>query len=529
MKKNNILMFIGAVLLLFATSCSDFLDQEPESKPSPEAIFKDPKATNAYVLGLYKQWRDCHKPRSDYYLGTDEIKLGGVQYRDNQNRRGIELYNNELSSTNGIALDLWKSRFELAAGATLAIDNLVAKEESNEDMALYLGEAYAMRAACYFELVQNYGEIPLKNSEVVAESGSKRQPLSVVYAKIESDLLNAIRLLPEPLDSKYTDKRRFSKAFAHAMLGKTYLYALDGSNFRDYEKAAEQFKIVYENPAFGRTGASKPSVIFDYTGKTDNTAEYEMEMVYAFRFSNVRDDNSGAQWDVGSRAVAIMTDDEATIYFAGFDAVMPTAYCYSTVAEGGIWEPGDYRKEVSIRYDFTYKGRTPVISGYCYGDELDPHIKKYEDHRTEDLGLNTWHSGKNIPYIRFADVVLCYGECLYFSGKQADGIKLINEKIRARAFQSRPSGSNMWPTNLDSEEFMKRLMDERMRELCFEGWRRMDLIRTGKVKEYVPKRNSWFLEKGFTTVDEDRYRFPIPLDELRMNPDLTDEDQNNGY
>ncbi len=513
-------------------SCNDFLLIEPESKIYAEAVFESPQKTNAYIVGLYKEFRDSHKTWAEYSLGTDEYKLGGVQYRDNADKRGIELYNEEMTSTNQYTLDFWTKRYQIVSKATLAIDKLVDVSESDSAMARYYSEACALRGACYFELIQSFGEIPLNNTEIVAEHGSKRQPQELVYNTIIQDFQNALKYLPEHSSEAYeADKSRFSKAFAHAMLGKTYLYALEESGMRDYELAAEHFQVVYEDPAFRQTGASDYAVIFDENGlsHTDNEMEYEREMVYAFRFTNTKPDNSEQQWNVGSRAVSIMSDVEATIYFAGFDHIMPTRYCYSMTDEGGLWEEGDKRKDVSIRYDFTYEGMTPVLLGWCYGDELDPHIKKYEDKRIEEKGLNTFYSGKPMPYLRFGDIVLCYGEALYFSGEQARGIQLINEKIRARAFGGRPVGPNMWPTDLPADEFMDRLMDERMRELCFEGWRRMDLIRTGMVEKLVPARNTWFLNEGITTVDKNRFRYPIPLDEISMNQDMGPESQNPGY
>ncbi|MFV0468603.1 MAG: RagB/SusD family nutrient uptake outer membrane protein [Dysgonomonas sp.] len=531
MKKLNILFKILVLsgTIIFNYSCSDFLDVELESKTSIDMILEDSKMTDSYMIGIYRDWRECHKPRSDYYLGTDEAKLGGVQYRDNQDRRGIEMYSNELGTTNGVALNLWNTRYQIVSAATIAIEGLRKKGDLSPSMERYLGEACALRASAYFELVQHFGEIPMNNAEVIAEHGSKRQSLELVYSKIAEDFTTAIQYLPDPSDTTFTDKTRFSKTYAQAMLGKAYLYAQEESGFRSYEKAKEQFKAVYENAFYNRTGASQYNVIFDETGASDGSADYEREMIYAFRFSNVRNDNSGAQWDVGSRAVAVMSAVEAVIYYAGFDALMPTRYCYADVDSGGIWETGDVRKNLSIRYDFKYNGKQPELIGYCYGDELDPHIKKYEDKRTENAGLNTWYSGKHIPYLRFSDIVLCYAECLYMTGSQAEGINLINNVVRKRAFGGRISSSNKWSTAMGQDEFYKNLMDERMRELCFEGWRKLDLIRTGKTKEYTTARNSWMLEKGVTDFPNTRLRLPIPLDELQMNPDMSLSDQNPGY
>jgi hypothetical protein len=64
---------------------------------------------------------------------------------------------------------------------------------------------------------------------------------------------------------------------------------------------------------------------------------------------------------------------------------------------------------------------------------------------------------------------------------------------------------------------LNSLLDERGRELCYENWRRNDLIRFGKFED------SWVLK---TDADVNHRVFPIPQSEITNNPVLT---QNDGY
>ena len=122
--------------------------------------------------------------------------------------------------------------------------------------------------------------------------------------------------------------------------------------------------------------------------------------------------------------------------FAQYDHSVPTVHAYETVENGGVWEEGDARKEASLRYDFSYNGVEPDLSSLTWEglseedhDELKPHIKKYEDFRTDVAsGLevnNMWLSGKNIPVLRYADVLLCYAECLNELGQTANTLWLF--------------------------------------------------------------------------------------------------------
>lgn len=531
MKKHTIYMgIILATLFLPLTSCNKFLDVKPESKIQDDAIFDNIENLNGYILGLYKDWRDAHKNRIELYAGTDEANMGGIQWRDNNFRKGLETYLDGMNSTNGGILDVWKSRFRIVARASSAISALSTNESSQDNaFNLRLGEACFLRAVNNFELVQMFGAIPLTGTEM----GGKRQAIDLVYKSIESDLQKAIQYLPDPADPNYTDLRRATRAIAQAMLGKVYLYAPESSAFRDYTKAAEQFEKVYNNPYFGGTGATNYSTIYD--AHQQNSADYKKEMIYAFQFSNVSGDMNSIQWDMGSRPVAGMTAVEATALFAGFDGTMPSEYCYKMRSEGGLWEEGDIRRAESIRFDFTWEGKKPSLTGYVWGDELDPHVKKYEDVRTVEQGLSSYYSGKNVPFVRFSDVALCYAECLYKTGRQGEAIEIINNVVRKRAFGGNLPAEKRW-TLMGEEVFMENLMDERMRELCFEGWRKFDLLRTGLLKQYVQKRNRWvsgvYKESRINepvSIQDFRLTWPIPLDELRQNPDLTEADQNPGY
>ena len=80
---------------------------------------------------------------------------------------------------------------------------------------------------------------------------------------------------------------------------------------------------------------------------------------------------------------------------------------------------------------------------------------------------------------------------------------------------------------LSQENFRIQILDERMRELAFEGWRRIDLLRTGKLVQLVGTRNKWAKQNG--TISEFHNRYPIPLSEISQNDQINLKDQNPGY
>ncbi|MBT1707768.1 RagB/SusD family nutrient uptake outer membrane protein [Fulvivirgaceae bacterium PWU5] len=511
MNTKNIILGLMAILLM-VSSCADFLDQDPQTALSREDAFTNIEKLDRVITGLYNRWRETRKDRGGFVfaLGTDETQQGAYQVRTEAQQSSLDKYDATLVAGNSALTEQWNKRWPVIVDAATAIITLEGNTNGDAQREMLLGEASFIRAGVSFEITQYWGEIPVMDLEKAAEYGTTRQPLPVVYDFIVQDLERAIQYLPEDQE----DKRRATKSAAQALLGKVYLYAPEASGVRDYTKARDQFATVINSGRFQLV----PNVATLWDPNSPNPAE----SIFSFQFSNVWPDNNQCQWQTGSRAVASISDNA---YFGGYDLLMPTAYCYSNVSEGGLWEEGDTRKDASIRYDFVYKGTTPEIAPGLGGDELDPHIKKYEDARLDGIG-SFWYSGKNMYYLRYADILLCYAECLNELGSTGEAVTTVNT-VRARAWGGSLPADKQWNAGMGQEEFRDNILDERMRELCFEGWRRMDLIRSSKFRELILTRNKWAAEKN--TIQEYHRRYPIPLDEIKQNDEIDEEDQNEGY
>lgn len=127
----------------------------------------------------------------------------------------------------------------------------------------------------------------------------------------------------------------------------------------------------------------------------------------------------------------------------------------------------------------------------------------------------------DLPIIRLAEIYLNYAEATLRGGggNTSKAVNLINE-LRERAYGN--NSANITSGDLD----LQFVLDERSRELYWEGLRRTDLIRYGQftTNEYL-----WPFKGGVKDgVSAPAYRrlFPIPNDLLTINPNLT---QNEGY
>lgn len=513
MKFKNIFVVIISFVFLVTSSCSDFLDEGPQTALTQEEVFSDLNNIEPLILGAYTSWRNTKKDRGGFMfsLGTDESQQGAYQVRTEAGQAGLDRYDAFLAPSNNALTEQWNNRWSAITDAANAIFSLKANNQDPARKALLLGEASFIRAALNFEITQYWGGIPIIDLEKLGEYGTGRQPLDLVYATIVNDLNVAIENLP----ATQNDLRRATKTAAQALLGKVHLYAPEESGVRDFAKAKEMFEAVI--------GSGKYSLVANYADLWDPSKPNPTESIYSWQFNNIWPDNNQVQWQMGSRAVAGFNQGYA--YFGGYDLMVPTEYAYSTKENGGVWEDGDLRKDQSVRYDFEYNGQTPVVEGWMGGDELDPHVKKFEDQRVDGV-TSFWYSGKNMFFLRYSDILLCYAETLNETGSTADAVNEVN-KVRARAWGGTLPNDKQWSAGMSQEDFRTNILDERMRELCFEGWRRMDLNRYGKLVDLVSARNKWAKQTGAIAPFHKLY--PIPRQEILENSDIDEEDQNPGY
>lgn len=496
---SRILALVMSAALLQLTACKKFLDEKPSASLTEEQVYGSEENLKLLISGLYNQWRTTRQDRSALYMsmGTDEAKQGGQQMREGSEQPALDKYDGAMNASNSIIAAEWNKRWPVVSAAAKAI--------FYSPTADLKAQASFIRGSINFELAMLWGPIPIIDLENMKES---RQPLPDVFKFIIDDLKFAAENLPPT----QTDPKIPTSGAAFALLGKVYLYAPEESGLRDYNKAIENFDKVI--PRY-----TLLPVYADLFNAALN--QNSSEIIYAFQFKNIAPDNNMIQNQAGSRAVA---DLNANVYFGGYDLAMPTPYYYQDVWEGLT---GDKRRLASIRYDLTLPdGRVPGLTWTGQADELEPHIKKFEDIRTQGV-QPFWYSGGLVYYLRLADILLCKAECLNEIDQTADAVNLVNSTVRTRAFGGTLSGAEAWSTGMSKADFRIKIMDERVRELGFEGWRRMDLIRTGNFVNYVKDRNIWTKTSG--TLQEFHKRYPIPESEIKQNENINPEDQNPGY
>lgn len=520
---NKILSFgILACAAMTLPSCSDFLNEDSKTAITEDQIYSNLEYTESNLQSIYKGWRGMFANDLAWHclVGTDEIQSGAYQaLKEDQMRRGaVDRYDALLNSEHSIPTSQWENRWPRVGEAAKIIKAIGGTAEPGTKAGQLVGEASFIRGGLTMELAMLFGRIPIIDLENIESLGYGRQPLKDVWQFIIDDFTRAASLCPDK-----NDPGRATKYAASMLLGYAYMAAPQETGLRDFGKAKTALETVVNGPFS----------LVEYYDLWDYTISNSAESIFEWQFNNTYPDNNMIQFQIGSRAVQSMGGDGC--FMSGYDHAVPSEWAYSNVEDGGIWEDGDIRKEESIRYDFTWYGKTPTLESVAWEDlgedhdELKPHIKKYEDFRTDShscLGLNNmWYSCKNIPFLRLANAILLYAECLNELGSTDLAIEQVN-KVRNRAWENQIPEEMKWKS-MSKDEFRKQIMTERVRELFGERWRKFDLIRTGNFLEYVKERNKWAKRSG--TIQAFNSLWPIPLTEINQNDDINAEDQNEGY
>jgi len=158
-----------------------------------------------------------------------------------------------------------------------------------------------------------------------------------------------------------------------------------------------------------------------------------------------------------------------------------------------------------------------VYSGIPYNPTWSPnsgtHIAKFivGDNIITTQGMVD--AERNMPVIRYSEVLLIYAEALNELGQTAAAEPYIN-MVRERADLLPISG-------LSKEKFQDAILQERRIEFFGEGQRFFDLRRTGKSEQYIK------VLRGKTNFDVNKHLyFPIPLSEIELNRNIV---QNPNY
>lgn len=476
--KLNTLIF-GSLCVL-ASGCSGFLDLAPIDATNVSNFYKNASDMQAAVTAAYGMLANAGEYGYAYYNVAEVRSDNTMNWEGGGNLPDAELDQFKMASTNEIIRVMWVDTYRGILAANTVLDHIGGAQMEDALRQRFTGEARFLRALQYFNLVRTFGDVPLVLSETksVDEGYSQpRVPKAEVYAQIIADLTEAEQKLPASYSGN--DIGRATSGAAKALLGKVYLTT------GDYAKAKDKLKQVID--------AGTYKLLDDYAAlwpaANANNAESLFEVQFKKGGTGTGSSfyNNFAPRNSGSSVIKV-----------GFASGrnLPTADLIAA------YEPGDYRKNVSLSL-----GYTDNLTGKYVAD---PYTLKFQDTPfTDGDADNNW------PVLRYADVLLMYAEAVNATdGPGAAAYDAVNAVRKRAKLTALPAG-------LSKAAFALAIEHERQVELAFEGHRWFDLVRTGRAVVVMNGHFKAPVVQDFNAV------FPIPQTQIDINP--AGIKQNPGY
>ncbi len=502
---------LNVAIILLSTmilGCDDYLDVTPGSVWESGSFYSTPQEAEIALAGIYGVLAD------DGGYGREEIILGAGTDEYFYNRRfnenwAVSLFRN--TSADQFSFNYWTTMYEAINLANLFIESIDRSSfETDEAYNALVAEARFLRALSYFNLSNFWNEVPLRltSSKTQEDNNVPAAPLAEVYEAIVEDFTFASENLPHPVDAGYIQGRAHKLA-AHGLLARVYL-KMSGYPFKEphYQQAIAHCEAVINDGYHSLITSSDTTgyrqVFLDIIGGVYNMRE----VMFEISFQNLRDQGLGGTTigrhgslnGINFGSSNTLGDPngfaQAGVYpiLAGlYDQVNDKRYLWNiaTFKRIGTGDIVRVTDELAIR-DFCpakYKRWEPLDYADIDIDGTNENFVTLENSASE---LNRNFTSVNFPVLRYSDILLMYAEASneLNNGPSALAIQYLNE-VRNRAGLDDIEVEKPAVT-ADKGLFFEELVDERTRELCFEGVRRHDLIRwellgdkLGEVEAFV--------------------------------------------
>jgi starch-binding outer membrane protein, SusD/RagB family len=571
-------LYLLLVFLMMNVSCDKFLEEELVSDTSANAYYINAAGIEDAVDGAYGFLKFVYSNERAHTLtifGTDTYTNGA-----DGNHKAFNFYDSNLNSASDMLREMWQNLYRGVNQCNAVIGRIGAiPDMPDATKVIRVGEMKFLRALYYFNLVRQWGGVPLILEETTFDNFESRlsiQPSdeSAIYAAIIADLEEALPALP----ATQTNYGRATSGAVQNLLGLVHLT-------RAYKSYAVANDFVTAEGYFTDViGNTNYALAPDMANLWNQDNQKNKEIIFAVQYSTDAITNGGE----GNRAhlYFLMEYDirpgmERDIANGRpFKRFRPTDYLL------GLWEAD---REIDNRYDQTYKHvwycndanapfsipkweqkhvdagakkadgslvlagdigtnrfavgdtalfipgpgrdaewtangglkknqvRYTVYTKSDYSERIFAHIEKFTDPRRPTI---QWEQGSRDWFVmRLGDTYLLRAEARFNQGNLTGAADDINV-IRTRA--AKPGKIlDMQITALDVT--MDFILDERARELDAEQCRWYDLTRTGTL---ITRVNALNPQAG-GRVDEHFTRRPVP--QIQIDRTLGGYPQNCGY
>ncbi|WP_439581214.1 RagB/SusD family nutrient uptake outer membrane protein [Dyadobacter bucti] len=501
----NIRILLAGMLLLTVSACSDFLDISPETNLSSTNFYKSKTDFEQAVGGVYAPLQPLYN--QDWIL--NEMRSDNTHFIFNIAQRGPKqdedpsTFTVENNNVNTGAK--WNNNFLIISRANQVLKSIDAVEFDQPSKDNLKGQTYFLRAFAYFDLVKNFGGVPIfmDPADSYQTTFKPRSEISAVYEQILSDLAQATTLLPNRANQAVG---RVSSGSAYTLLADVYI------NLKRWADAETALKQV--------TGMGY-TLLANYADVFSPSNEGNTEMIFDVQYAE------GTAQAVSNflpyKFMPVLTDPSVITGVKPSASNTDGSYNTPTPDMLAAYEDtlADKRFAASIGF---YSGPSPLV-GVVYNHT--PYVKKYlfPHARYRETAVN-W------PVYRYSEVLLMLAEAMNEQNRPAEAVAQLNLVRRRAGLKDVPAGSQA--------SVRDAIFKERRIELAFENKRWHDLVRGGQAvttmnaygarvkanpQKYYYPAGSAPADAAFQVSERDLL-YPVPIGEIIINPELT---QNTGY
>ncbi|MEZ4839678.1 RagB/SusD family nutrient uptake outer membrane protein [Flavobacterium sp.] len=440
-----------------------------------------------------------------------------------ENDEGVaELQRNTWTATNPIVLGFFSRTMAEVAFANdflnQATPELLASRGINDpddvaEIEIYKAEARVLRALAYYYMMDVFGKAPfVTENDPIGFKGPQynRQQL---FEYVESELVDVI---PALKDARTNEYGRLDKAVAQMILAKLYLNAEVYIGTSKYAECMTQCENII-------SGGYTLNTNYLNNFKADNHTSGEM--IFTLQSDGVRTQNYGATTVIINGQVGSLEANASEFGVGGWGGALRLRKQMVQKFDGDPFV-NDVRNTSSDN-----NGARPIDIAVITNAAQGHILSKFSNISAAGVaGSNSTFVDTDFPLFRLADVYLMYVEAQMRKDGATNGSNVKNattqsigyfNDLRMRA-NNGSSSANVSAGDVD----LNFVLDERARELHWEGHRRQDLIRFGK---YTGGSYNWAwkgnIQNG-TSISDNLRIFPIPANAIVANPNLT---QNQGY
>jgi starch-binding outer membrane protein, SusD/RagB family len=473
MKRSQIYIWTIGMLFIVLSSCSKSdLDLLPTDSIVEENAFQSVADLQRGLNTVYARYANYENTMFIGSLLADEAKFG----RDNggQGQFVFRFQYSQDVTTGGDVTGAWGSFYSMLEFCNRTLEKIDVVPAANATEAAQKitirSQLFVLRAAALYELQIRYSKGPYNPSDpgvpVVLATGVFNTPArntsGEVLAQIESDLNAGLALMPAVTAATFTDVA-FNRINTTALFARIALYK------REWQKAVDySTTVIGSNIRPLATAAAFPAIWDD-----SNTS---LEVLFRIKRNSV---GIGGTW----------TTTGGLIYFAPTDKLRAA-----------------YNTATDVRYN-AYIAGGPASNAF--------YVKKY-------FGSSLGGRINDTKVIRIAEMYLIRAEAYAELDGPANIALGAADLNTLRAARITGYVNQVFTLKAD---LIAAILDERFKELCFEGFRFFDLKRKGLP---IVRNASDVDSPNWLTLPADNFRFalPIPVAELQANPNIV---QNPGY